>query len=98
MAKLELFWCYIGLCKLRCFPPIAFAWDETSGLHLFPNLFSERIVVDSSPALWSSAPGSEKTNVLLLVIVTLLPYGGNSNTVIGIFFFFLIFPIKDLSM
>ncbi|PON44025.1 GPI inositol-deacylase PGAP1-like [Parasponia andersonii] len=55
------------LCKLRCFPPIAFAWDDTSGLHVFPNLFSERIVVDSSPALWSSTPGSEKTNVLLLV-------------------------------
>ncbi|KAF4385810.1 hypothetical protein F8388_010366, partial [Cannabis sativa] len=55
------------LCKLRCFPPVAFAWDDTSGLHIFLNLFSERIVVDSSPALWSSASSSEKTNVLLLV-------------------------------
>lgn len=55
------------LCKLRCFPPIAFAWDDTSGLHVIPNLHSETFVVDSSPALWSSAPSSEKTNVLLLV-------------------------------
>ncbi|XP_024031314.1 uncharacterized protein LOC21400655 isoform X2 [Morus notabilis] len=55
------------LCKLRCFPPIAFAWDYISGLHVFPNLQRETIVVDSSPALWSSAPSSEKTNVLLLV-------------------------------
>ncbi|EXC31385.1 GPI inositol-deacylase [Morus notabilis] len=56
------------LCKLRCFPPIAFAWDYISGLHVFPNLQRETIVVDSSPALWSSAPSSEKTNVLLLIV------------------------------
>lgn len=55
------------LCKLRCFPPVALAWDATSGLHVFPNLYSETIVVDSSPALWSSVQGSEKTVVLLLV-------------------------------
>uniref|UniRef100_A0A5B6ZJW4 GPI inositol-deacylase n=1 Tax=Davidia involucrata TaxID=16924 RepID=A0A5B6ZJW4_DAVIN len=55
------------LCKLRCFPPVALAWDTTSGLQIFPNLYSETIVVDSSPALWSSTRGSEKTTVLLLV-------------------------------
>ncbi|KAK6928470.1 GPI inositol-deacylase PGAP1-like, partial [Dillenia turbinata] len=55
------------LCKLRCFPPVALVWDTTSGLHIFPNLFSETIVVDSSPALWSSTQGSERTNVILLV-------------------------------
>ncbi|KAA8548186.1 hypothetical protein F0562_004553 [Nyssa sinensis] len=55
------------LCKLRCFPPVALAWDTTSGLQIFPNLYSETILVDSSPALWSSTQGSEKTTVLLLV-------------------------------
>ncbi|KAL6288194.1 hypothetical protein ACE6H2_012584 [Prunus campanulata] len=55
------------LCKLRCFPPVAFAWDDTSGLHIFPNVYSETIVVDSSPALWSSLKSSEKTSVMLLV-------------------------------
>ncbi|BBH00492.1 hydrolase, partial [Prunus dulcis] len=55
------------LCKLRCFPPVAFAWDDTSGLHIFPNVYSETIVVDSSPALWSSPKSSEKTSVMLLV-------------------------------
>ncbi|XP_060196012.1 uncharacterized protein LOC132625198 isoform X2 [Lycium barbarum] len=55
------------LCKLRCFPPVALAWDATSGLHIFPNLFLETILVDSSPALWTSSLGSEKTNVLLLI-------------------------------
>lgn len=54
------------LCKLRCFPPVALAWDPTSGLHVFPNFNSETVVVDSSPALWSST-GSEKTTVLLLI-------------------------------
>ncbi|KAI8023019.1 hypothetical protein LOK49_LG03G03239 [Camellia lanceoleosa] len=43
-----------GLCKLRRFPPVALAWDATSGLHIFPNLYSETVMVDSSPALWSS--------------------------------------------
>lgn len=56
-----------GLCRLRCFPPVALAWDEISGLHIFPNLQSETILVDSAPALWSSSAGSEKTTVLLLV-------------------------------
>ncbi|KAG6720154.1 hypothetical protein I3843_03G046000 [Carya illinoinensis] len=55
------------LCKLRCFPPVALVWDDTSGLHIFPNLYSETIVVDSSPALWGSTRDSEKTTVLLLV-------------------------------
>lgn len=55
------------LCKLRCFPPVALAWDATSGVHIYPNLYSHTIEVDSSPALWSSAQGSEQTNVLLLV-------------------------------
>ncbi|TYH52604.1 hypothetical protein ES332_D09G039800v1 [Gossypium tomentosum] len=54
------------LCKQRCFPPVAFAWDPTSGLHIFPNLYSETLVVDSSPALWTST-GAEKTVVLLLL-------------------------------
>ncbi|KAE8718479.1 hypothetical protein F3Y22_tig00110013pilonHSYRG00322 [Hibiscus syriacus] len=54
------------LCKLRCFPPVALAWDPTSGLHVFPNLYSETLLVDSSPALWTST-GTEKTTVLLLL-------------------------------
>uniref|UniRef100_A0A1J3D6Y4 GPI inositol-deacylase n=1 Tax=Noccaea caerulescens TaxID=107243 RepID=A0A1J3D6Y4_NOCCA len=54
------------LCKLRCFPPVALAWDSASGLHVFPNLYSETIVIDSSPALRSSQ-SSEKTTVMLLV-------------------------------
>ncbi|XP_028101839.1 uncharacterized protein LOC114301123 [Camellia sinensis] len=56
------------LCKLHCFPPVALAWDATSGLHIFPNLYSETVMVDSSPALWSSTQGFEKTTVLLLVL------------------------------
>ncbi|XP_042061957.1 uncharacterized protein LOC121805967 isoform X1 [Salvia splendens] len=55
------------LCKRRCFPPVALAWDAISGLHVFPNLYSETIVVDSSPSLWSSSQNSDKTNVLLLI-------------------------------
>uniref|UniRef100_A0A7N0T4W6 GPI inositol-deacylase n=1 Tax=Kalanchoe fedtschenkoi TaxID=63787 RepID=A0A7N0T4W6_KALFE len=55
------------LCKLRCFPPVALAWDTTSGLHVFPNLYSETILVDSSPALWSSSEASDKTTILLIV-------------------------------
>lgn len=55
------------LCKLRCFPPVALAWDSASGLHVFPNLYSETIVIDSSPALWSSSQSSEKSTVMLLV-------------------------------
>ncbi|CAL5326651.1 unnamed protein product [Camellia sinensis] len=57
-----------GLCKLHCFPPVALAWDATSGLHIFPNLYSETVMVDSSPALWSSTQGFEKTTVLLLLV------------------------------
>ncbi|XP_057437443.1 uncharacterized protein LOC130729647 isoform X2 [Lotus japonicus] len=55
------------LCKLRCFPPVALAWDDTSGLHIYPNLNSETIFVDSSPAHWSLTQQSEETMVLLLV-------------------------------
>ncbi|KAK7260642.1 hypothetical protein RIF29_26863 [Crotalaria pallida] len=55
------------LCKLRCFPPVALAWDDTSGLHIYPNLNSDTLIVDSSPAQWSSTQQSEKTIVLLLV-------------------------------
>lgn len=54
------------LCKLRCFPPVALAWDSASGLHVYPNLYSETITIDSSPALWSSQ-SPEKTTVMLLV-------------------------------
>ena len=57
-----------GLCKRRCFPPVALAWDAISGLHVFPNLYSETIVVYSSPALWSSSQNSDNSNVLLLVL------------------------------
>ncbi|GAB2284964.1 hypothetical protein Dimus_019419 [Dionaea muscipula] len=56
-----------GLCKLRCFPPAVLAWDATSGLHVYPSLHSETIVVDSAPASWISSPGSEKTTIVLLV-------------------------------
>ncbi|KAL5057400.1 hypothetical protein RYX36_029004 [Vicia faba] len=55
------------LCKLRCFPPVALAWDDISGLYIYPNLNSETIFVDSSPAQWSSTQQSDKTIVLLLV-------------------------------
>ncbi|XP_044502922.1 uncharacterized protein LOC123223679 isoform X2 [Mangifera indica] len=55
------------LCKMRCFPPVALAWDPISGVHIFPNLYSETIVVDSSPALLSFPQRSERTTVLLLV-------------------------------
>ncbi|KAJ3693196.1 hypothetical protein LUZ60_008676 [Juncus effusus] len=54
------------LCKLRCFPPVAMAWDSTSGLHVIPNIFSQIISVDSSPALWDPVKSSEKTSLLLL--------------------------------
>ncbi|KAF7819473.1 GPI inositol-deacylase isoform X1 [Senna tora] len=54
-------------CKSRCFPPVALAWDNTSGLYVYPNFYSETIFVDSSPARWSSTQQSQKTIVLLLV-------------------------------
>uniref|UniRef100_A0A1D1YR07 GPI inositol-deacylase n=1 Tax=Anthurium amnicola TaxID=1678845 RepID=A0A1D1YR07_9ARAE len=56
-----------SLCKLRCFPPVALAWDSTLGVHVVPNLYSDTIQVDSSPASWGSSPESEKTILLLLV-------------------------------
>ncbi|KAF9592166.1 hypothetical protein IFM89_012660 [Coptis chinensis] len=56
-----------GLCRLRCFPPVAIAWDSTSGLHVIPNLYSETISVDSSPAFWDSTQESDMTTVLLLL-------------------------------
>ncbi|XP_040383372.1 uncharacterized protein LOC102716063 isoform X2 [Oryza brachyantha] len=54
------------LCKLRCFPPVALSWDPVSGLHIIPNIYSETLVVDSSPALWDSHQGTERTTVLVL--------------------------------
>ncbi|KAM7278469.1 hypothetical protein ACFE04_005603 [Oxalis oulophora] len=54
------------LCKLRCFSPVALAWDSTSDVQIFPNVYGENIVIDSSPGLWD-AEGSEKTFVMLLV-------------------------------
>lgn len=55
-----------NLCKLRCFPPVALAWDSVSGLHIIPNIYSETVVVDSSPAFWDSPEGTDKTTVLIL--------------------------------
>ncbi|KAK9126756.1 hypothetical protein Scep_015602 [Stephania cephalantha] len=55
------------LCKLRCFPPVALAWDSSSGLHITPNLYSDTIMVDSSPAFWGTTQESDSTTVLLLV-------------------------------
>ena len=52
---------------MRCFPPVALAWDSVSGLHIIPNIYSETIVVDSSPAFWDSPEGTDKTTVLILV-------------------------------
>lgn len=56
-----------NLCKLRCFPPVALAWDSFSGFHVTPNLYSGTVTVDSSPAMWDSSKGSDRTTVLLLV-------------------------------
>ncbi|CAM0950809.1 unnamed protein product [Alopecurus aequalis] len=55
-----------NLCKLRCFPPVALAWDSVSGLHIIPNIYSETVMVDSSPATWDSHRGAERTVVLVL--------------------------------
>ncbi|CAN6181754.1 unnamed protein product [Urochloa humidicola] len=55
-----------NLCKLRCFPPVALAWDSVSGLHIIPNMYSETIVVDSSPAFWDSPEGADRTTVMIL--------------------------------
>ncbi|KAI3973865.1 hypothetical protein MKX01_030441 [Papaver californicum] len=55
------------LCKLRCFPPAGVVSDPISGLQIIPNLYSETIWVDSSPAFWASTPGSEKTTIMLMV-------------------------------
>ncbi|PKA55842.1 hypothetical protein AXF42_Ash018749 [Apostasia shenzhenica] len=40
-----------SLCRLRCFPPVAIAWNSVSGLHVIPNVYSETVVVDSSAAI-----------------------------------------------
>ncbi|KAG0570658.1 hypothetical protein KC19_6G178400 [Ceratodon purpureus] len=56
----------LKLCKARCFPPVAMVWDPPYGLEVYPNLTSQIIVVDSSPATWGSAYGSEHTTILLL--------------------------------
>ncbi|KAL6598084.1 hypothetical protein ACP70R_046505 [Stipagrostis hirtigluma subsp. patula] len=55
-----------NLCKLRCFPPVALAWDSVSGLHIIPNIYSETLVVDSSPGFWDSPEGMDRTTVLVL--------------------------------
>ncbi|KAK3129298.1 hypothetical protein QOZ80_6BG0476710 [Eleusine coracana subsp. coracana] len=55
-----------NLCKLRCFPPVALAWDSVSGIHIVPNIYSETLVVDSSPAFWDSPEGTDRTTVLVL--------------------------------
>ncbi|XP_014758561.1 uncharacterized protein LOC100832898 isoform X4 [Brachypodium distachyon] len=55
-----------NLCKLRCFPPVALAWDSVSGLHIIPNIYSETVVVDSSPAIWDTHHEAERTTVLVL--------------------------------
>ncbi|KAG2633875.1 uncharacterized protein LOC120660149 isoform X1 [Panicum virgatum] len=55
-----------NLCKLRCFPPVALAWDSVAGLHIIPNIYSETLVVDSSPAFWDSAEGTDRTTVMIL--------------------------------
>jgi len=57
----------VDLCKLRCFPPVALAWDSVAGLHIIPNIYSETLVVDSSPAFWDSAEGTDRTTVMILV-------------------------------
>ncbi|XP_020577654.1 uncharacterized protein LOC110022858 isoform X2 [Phalaenopsis equestris] len=56
-----------SLCRLRCFPPVGLAWDSVSGLHVIPNINSETVIVDSSPGMWDSSQGSDRTNVFLLV-------------------------------
>ncbi|KAK8962790.1 hypothetical protein KSP40_PGU006200 [Platanthera guangdongensis] len=56
-----------SLCKLRCFPPVGLAWDHDSGLHVIPSIYSERVIVDSSPAMWDSSQGSDRTILMLLV-------------------------------
>ncbi|KAF6153828.1 hypothetical protein GIB67_001061 [Kingdonia uniflora] len=55
------------LCRLRCFPPVAFAWDSMSGLQIYPNLYDETIMVDSTPGFLGSSQGSDKSTVLLMV-------------------------------
>ncbi|XP_020531199.1 uncharacterized protein LOC18447579 isoform X1 [Amborella trichopoda] len=57
-----------SLCKLRCFPPVALVWDSTSGLHVIPNLYSETIAVDSSPAFWGSAALRSQTTTAFLMV------------------------------
>lgn len=95
LAKLVLSWS-VGLCKLRCFPPVAIAWDNTSGLHIFPNLYTETIIVDSSPALWSSTRHSEKTTVLLLVRPNnrffIMHYGGMTQYYRKVFIQYFLLP------
>ncbi|GMP72876.1 hypothetical protein CsSME_00030769 [Camellia sinensis var. sinensis] len=84
MEKMGSSFLVAGLCKLHCFPPVELAWDATSGLHIFPNLYSETVMVDSSPALWSSTQGFEKTTVLLLIVNTLFIYLPSTH-VIGLY-------------
>ncbi|KAI5083289.1 hypothetical protein GOP47_0003032 [Adiantum capillus-veneris] len=58
---------HTGLCKLRCFPPVALVWDSLTGVAVIPNFFAETIAVDSSPALWSTRRGSRESTVIILV-------------------------------
>lgn len=67
LNNLPMFACIVDLCKLRCFPPVALAWDVVSGLHIIPNIYSETLVVDSSPGFWDSPEGTDRTTVLVLV-------------------------------
>ncbi|CAA6661528.1 unnamed protein product [Spirodela intermedia] len=69
-----------SLCKLRCFPPVALAWDAMSGVHIVPNLYSEIIQVDSSPAKWGSNAESDKTTLLLLIMRALK---GNPDAILA---------------
>ncbi|KAL6863759.1 hypothetical protein ACP4OV_016662 [Aristida adscensionis] len=55
-----------NLCKLRCFPPVALASDSVSGLHITPNIYSETLMVDSSPGFWDSPEGMDRTTMLVL--------------------------------
>lgn len=56
-----------SLCRLRCFPPVGLAWDSVSGIHVIPNINLETVIVDSSPAMWDSGQGLDRTILFLLV-------------------------------
>ncbi|MCO5581420.1 hypothetical protein L7F22_035304 [Adiantum nelumboides] len=58
---------HTGLCKLRCFPPVALVWDSLTGVAVIPNFFADTLAVDSSPALWSTRRGSRESTVIILI-------------------------------